>query len=122
MTSSALTIAEVVVNSVTTRLTDLLVGEVKVQLMAGRIDSVRALMEAAARSEIEPRRWGMAFRSLRPLFRTRRPSSSRFWPAKVCTLTTVRVYLARLKTLRDRWASVDSARWWASTSSPTKRC
>ena len=59
-----------IVNSVTTRLTDLLVGEVKAQLIAGRIDRVRALLEAAETSDFEPRRWAMAFRPLRPLFRT----------------------------------------------------
>ncbi len=101
--------AEVVVNSVTTRLTDLLVGEVKVQLMAGRIDSVRALMEAAARSEIEPRRWGMAFRSLRPLFRTEAAELEPLLAREGLHFDDCALYFARLKTLRARWASVDSA-------------
>jgi hypothetical protein len=101
--------AEVVVNSVTTRLTDLLVGEVKVQLMAGRIDSVRALMEAAAKSEIEPRRWGMAFRSLRPLFRTEAAELEPLLAREGLHFDDCSLYFARLKTLRARWASVDSA-------------
>jgi hypothetical protein len=102
--------AEAIVNSASTRLTDLLVGEVKAQLLAGRMDRVRALLEVAEASDVEPRRWSMAFRPLRPLLR-----------AEVAELEPllsfgddprfddVGIYLSRLKTLKERWSAIDPA-------------
>jgi hypothetical protein len=100
--------AEVIVNSVTTRITDLLVGEVKAQLIAGRIDRVRALLEAAETSDIEPRRWALAFRPLRPLFRTEAAELAPLVAADDPRFNDSALYLARLKTLRMRWAALDS--------------
>jgi hypothetical protein len=100
--------AEVIINSVTTRLMDLLVGEVKAQLIAGRIDRVRALLQAAETSEIEPRRWTLAFRPLRPLFRTEVAELEPLLAADDPRFNDSALYLARVKTLRTRWASLDS--------------
>ena len=100
--------AEVIINSVTARLTDLLVGEVKVQHLAGRNDRVRALLRAAANSEFEPRRWGLAFRPLRPLFRAEAAELEPLLVRGDLGLNDCELYLARLKTLRARWAALDS--------------
>jgi hypothetical protein len=99
--------AEVIVNSVTARLLDLLVGEVKVQHLAGRNDRVRALLEAAANSAIEPRRWGPAFRPLRPLFRTEAAELEPLLVPGDLGFNDCELYLARLKRLRERWAALD---------------
>jgi hypothetical protein len=100
--------AEAIVNSASTRLTDLLVGEVKAQLLSGRMDRVRALLEVAEASDVEPRRWSMAFRPLRPLLR-----------AEVAELEPllsfgddprfddIAMYLSRLGTLKRRWSAID---------------
>jgi hypothetical protein len=103
--------AEVIVNSVTARITDLLVGEVKVQLLAGRIDRVRALLLAAAKSDLEPRRWGLAFKPLRPLFRTEAALLEPLLARDDLCFDDCALYLARLKTLRSRWATLDSKGW-----------
>jgi len=101
--------AEVTINSVMTRITDLLVGEVKAQYLAGRLDRVRALLEAAAASDIEPRRWALAFRPLRPLFRTEAAELETLIAGDDPRLNNSALYLSRLKSLRARWTSLDSA-------------
>jgi hypothetical protein len=103
--------AEVIVNSVTARITDLLVGEVKAQFLAGRIDRVRALLLAAAKSDLEPRRWGLAFRPLRPLFRTEAAELEPLLARENISFDDCALYLSRLKTLRAKWASLDSKGW-----------
>jgi hypothetical protein len=101
---------EAIVASATTRLLDLLVGEVKVQLLAGRIDCMGALLEVAQASDVEPRRWAMAFRPLRPLLRTEVAELDPLLPSgdDPC-FDDAALYLARLRTIRKRWRSLDPA-------------
>ena len=100
--------AEAIVNAATTRIMDLVVGEVKAQLLAGRMDRVGALMEAAGSSEFDPRRWTMAFRQLRPLFRTAAAELEPLLPqGEEPRHRRHRLYLSRLRALLDRWRSLD---------------
>jgi hypothetical protein len=99
---------EAIVTSATTRLLDLLVGEVKAQLLSGRIDCVGALLEVARRSDVEPRRWTMAFRQLRPLIRNEVAELDSFVPGHDDPrFDDAALYLARLGTICKRWQSLD---------------
>jgi hypothetical protein len=100
--------AEAIVNAASSRILDLLVGEVKAQFLAGRPDRVRALMDAAGSSERDPRRWAMAFRQLRPLFRTATDELEPLLPdADDPRYDDAALYLSRLRALLDRWRSLD---------------
>jgi hypothetical protein len=100
--------AEAIVNSASTRLSDLLVGEVKAQFLVGRMDRVRALIEVARASDVEPRKWSLAFRPLRPLFRTEAAELEPLLPAVGdARLDDVDLYLSRLVTLKSRWEALD---------------
>jgi hypothetical protein len=100
--------AEAIVAAATTRITDLVVGEVKAQLLAGRLDRVAALMEAAASGDGDPRRWSAAFRQLRPLFRTAAAEIEPLLPQdEDRRLGDAALYLSRLGALLGRWRSVD---------------
>ena len=100
--------AETIVNSASTRMTDLLVAEVKAQLLVGRMDGVRALLEVAAASDIASRRWSMAFRPLRPLLRTEAAELEPLLPTEDDPrFGDAELYLSRLKTLKTRWGALD---------------
>ncbi len=100
--------AEAIVNSASTRMTDLLVAEVKAQLLVGRMDGVRALLEVAAASDVASRRWSMAFRPLRPLLRTEAAELEPLLPAEDDPrFGDAELYLSRLKTLKTRWGALD---------------
>ena len=115
--------AEAIVNSASTRVTDLLVAEVKAQLLVGRMDGVRALLEVAAASDIASRRWSMAFRPLRPLLRTEAAELEPLLPTEDDPrFGDAELYLSRLKTLKTRWASSTRPASSASPRSATKPC
>jgi hypothetical protein len=100
--------AETVVTTATTRLMDLLVGELKAQFLAGRVGRVGALVEVAQASDVDPRRWGMAFRQLRPLIRTEVADLDPLLPdAEDRRFDDAALYLARLRTILTRWQSCD---------------
>jgi hypothetical protein len=100
--------AEAIVNAASTRLMDLLVGEVKAQLLAGRMDRVRVLLGVAESSGLEPRRWTMAFRQLRPLFRTEAAELEPLLPqGDDFRFDDAAMYLSRLRTLVERWRTLD---------------
>jgi hypothetical protein len=100
--------AETLVNSLQTRLTDLLVGEVKVQFLEGRLDRVRALLGVAAQSSIEPRRWVLALRPLRPLFKTEVDDLDvLLGDTSALRLENLELYISRLKGLVARWGDLD---------------
>jgi hypothetical protein len=100
--------AEAIVGAATARIMDLLVGEVRAQLLAGRMDRARALMEAAGSGAGDPRRWASAFRQLRPLFRTAAAELESLLPqADDPRLDDTALYLSRLRALLDRWRSLD---------------
>jgi hypothetical protein len=101
--------AETLLGSLSTRLTDLLVAEVKVQLLAGRPDRVQALLSVAADAGgIEPRQWMLALRSLRPLFRTEITDlEGLLGTAETPRLDDVDLFLNRLGTVSERWTEMD---------------
>jgi hypothetical protein len=102
--------SEAIISSATTRLLDLLVGEVKAQLLAGRLERVGVLLEVAQTSDVDPRRWGMAFRQLRPLVRTEIAELDALFPSdEDPRLDDAKVYLARLRRIVTRWQSFDRA-------------
>jgi hypothetical protein len=101
--------AEAVLAGDESRLTDLVAGEIKAQHLANRPERVQLLVEAAAASGLDPRRWIFALRTLRPLFRSEAaelepllgdPESPR--------LDDIRLYLDRVEALSQRWAAIDS--------------
>ena len=101
---------EAIIASATARLFDLLVGEVKVQLLAGRVDGMGALLAVAQASDVEPRRWAMAFRQLRPLIRTDVAELDSLLPGDDDrSFDDAAVYLSRLRTIRKRWQALDPA-------------
>jgi hypothetical protein len=102
--------AEAIVAAATARIMDLVVGEVKAQLLAGRLDRVGALMEAAGGGDGDPRRWAAAFRQLRPLFRTAAAEIEPLLPeGEDRRLEDTGLYLSRLRALLGRWRSLDPA-------------
>jgi hypothetical protein len=102
--------SEAIIASATTRLLDLLSGEVKVQLLAGRVERVGALLEVARTSDVDPRRWGMAFRQLRPLIRTEVSELDALLPGdEDRRFDDAALYLSRLRTILTRWRSYDSS-------------
>ncbi len=101
---------EVIVNSASSRLTDLLVAEVKAQFLMGEMEGVRALLEVAEASEVPPRSWAVAFRPLRLLFRTEAVELEPLLPAaEDPRFADAALYLSRLETLKTRWAGLDPA-------------
>jgi hypothetical protein len=100
--------AETVISAAESRLTELVAGEIKGQLLAGRPDRVKLLVEAAASSGLESRRWIFALRSLRPLFRSEAAElEPLLGDADDTRLDDIGHYLHRLKALRDRWNQID---------------
>lgn len=59
---------EVVISGIRTRIADLVVGETKLEIAQGRIDSVSQLSAIAGRSKIDAEIWLVAFRPLKTLF------------------------------------------------------
>ena len=104
--------AEVVINAISTRRIDLIVGEIKVQVIDGRWERVRLLLDVARQSGFEDRRWAVALRPLRQIFRSEAldlepllgdPAAPRF--------DDISLYLARLGTLARRWEGLDPSGW-----------
>jgi hypothetical protein len=102
--------AEAIITAAESRLTDLVAGEIKAQVLASRPERVKVLVDAAAASGLEARRWVFALRTLRALFRSEAaelepllgdPESPR--------LDDIRLYLDRLGALSKRWAEMDRA-------------
>ncbi len=101
--------AETIVEAARTRLADLVVAEVKAQFLAGRMDRVRELLEAAQSSGIDPRRWSLALRPLRSLFRTEAAELDALLPAAEPRFDDIALYLSRLRAKKLRWESIDPA-------------
>ena len=89
--------AETVVNSLATRLADLVVGEIKVQFLAGRLDRVQALLQVAKECGIEQRQLVLALRPLRALFRTEIAELDALLAARLSAVTVL--FMLRLDLL-----------------------
>jgi hypothetical protein len=104
--------AETVLSAASTRLMDLLAGEIKLQVLDGRWGRVRALLEVARGAGFDGRRWAAALRPLRSIFRTEAAELEPLMGDQQSpSLRDVELYLGRVKSLAGRWAGLDPEGW-----------
>jgi hypothetical protein len=99
--------AESVTNTLWTRLTDLLAGEIKAHLQEGHYERVAVLLRVAADSPVETRRWVLALRALRPKFRAEVTELDVLVAQPAPRFDDIELYLARLGALAREWAALD---------------
>jgi hypothetical protein len=100
---------EVVLSGVRTRIADLVVGETKLEIAQGRIDSVSQLSAIAGRSKIDAEIWLVAFRPLKTLFESELAELAPDAETGLGVVEDVNAYLDRLTTLAQRWRPIDEA-------------
>lgn len=95
-------------DAVLARLVDLLVAEMKLQLIEGRVEVVGILAGIPARADLAAEHWNLAYRPLRHLFRAQieemDPASGEDGDPD---LEGVPLYVNRLVALKNRWKGVD---------------
>lgn len=100
---------EVVISGIRTRIADLVVGETKLEIAEGRIDSVSQLSAIAGRSKIDAEIWLVAFRPLKTLFESELAELAPDAETGLGVIEDVSAYLDRLATLAQRWRPIDEA-------------
>jgi hypothetical protein len=100
---------EVVISGIRTRIADLIVGETKLEIAEGRIDSVSQLSAIAGRSKIDAEIWLVAFRPLKTLFESELAELAPDAETGLGVIEDVSAYLDRLATLAQRWRPIDEA-------------
>ena len=101
---------ETVRNAVRTSLADLVVGELKLRMMNGRLDRVVELARVAAKSGFDASVWHLAFRPLRPLFRAELDELEvLIADSRPANVTDIGHYLRRVKALGESWKQLDQA-------------
>lgn len=99
--------AESVTNTLWTRLTDLLAGEIKAYLQEGQTERAAILLKVAADSPVETRRWVLALRSLRPKFKAEVTELDVLIASPTPKFADIELYLGRVNALSASWAALD---------------
>jgi len=100
---------EAVLSGLRTRVADLVVGETKLEITQGRIDSVSQLSAIAGRSKIDAETWLVAFRPLKTQFQSELDELAPDAETGLGVVEDVNAYLDRLTTLAKRWRPIDEA-------------
>jgi hypothetical protein len=103
--------AESIYAAVKTQIADLVVGEMKARMIAGRLDQLAALLDAVSGSGLDAGVWSAAMRPLRALFRhevdeLKTILKTDAGPPKVEDL---QIYVQRLQDLAERWKDLDES-------------
>lgn len=101
--------AEAVLAALRARLADLIVGETKLEMAAGRIGNVAHLSGLAGKSQIDAETWLVAFRPLKTQFQAELADLAPDAETGGGVVEDVDAYLDRLSTLAERWRPLDEA-------------
>ena len=100
---------EAVLTALRTRIADLVVGETKLEMAAGRIGNVAHLSALAGTSNIDAETWLVAFRPLKTQFQGELADLAPDAETGHGIVEDVSAYLDRLQTLAERWRPLDEA-------------
>lgn len=99
---------EMIADAVGTQFSDLLLNELKLQVIDGRYDRVEMLLRSIASGELDLRKWSMAFRPLRSLFETELRELQVLAEQQPQKVQNLAIFLDRLATLSGRWSRLDA--------------
>jgi hypothetical protein len=95
-------------DAVGTQFSDLLLNELKLQVIDGRYDRVEMLLRSVAKCELDLRKWSMAFRPLRALFETELRDLQVLADLQPQRAQNLAVFLDRLAGVSSRWGQLDA--------------